>query len=373
MKITDVEAHNLTIPYPGEVRPAWQPGLVATSHNYTLVKIVTDEGIIGYGGTCGHVAAPIRAQVRPYLLGEDPMATERLARVYRNAAGGIWCIDMALWDIVGKAAGMPLHRMWGSYHSRVRAYVSAVEVGTPQSRTELAIHNRDLGFTAMKLRLHNDRVEDDLAILDACLDAAGDKLDFMVDANQATNLPSPERGVFWGYQRALLMARELEDRGVVWLEEPLPRYDFDNLIRLRESTGIKIAGGEKNQWLHEFRWLIENGVYDIIQGDPAMSEGVSQLRKVAAMAEMYHLEFAPHHGMGGLGLSAALNLACTVPGDTWLEVIYEPTTRTVECYQQLGGLLETRIWIDEDGYVPAPEGPGLGVKVNEEMIAKYKV
>jgi L-alanine-DL-glutamate epimerase-like enolase superfamily enzyme len=215
-------------------------------------------------------------------------------------------------------------------------------------------------------------MKDDLAILDTCRNAVQYEMDIMVDANQATNLPCPERGVFWGYRRAFEMAKELDARKVLWLEEPLPRYDFDNLVRLREATDIKIAGGEKNQGLHEFRWLIERGVYDIIQPDPAMSEGVSQLRKVAAMAEMHHLEFVPHHGMSGLGLAAALNLACTVPCQTWLEVMYEPTTRTIECYQQLGGIIESKIWIDSEGYVTAPERPGLGVEVNEDMIKKYE-
>jgi L-alanine-DL-glutamate epimerase-like enolase superfamily enzyme len=225
----------------------------------------------------------------------------------------------------------------------------------------------------MKLRLHNEEMAEDLAIVDACLTATQGKMRFMVDANQATSLPCPLPGVRWNYQRALRMARELEARGVLWLEEPLTRYDFDNLIRLREATGIAIAGGEKNQGLHEFRWLIERGVYDIIQPDCAMSEGVSQLRKVAAMAEMYQRDFVPHHSMSGIGLAAVVHLACTFPGQTWLELMYEPTTRTIEAYQQLGGILESKLWIDPEGYVVAPDRPGLGVVLNERMIARYAV
>ncbi|MBW1961182.1 MAG: mandelate racemase/muconate lactonizing enzyme family protein [Deltaproteobacteria bacterium] len=373
MKIVGVIADNLTIPYPGEFRPAWQPGLVVTSHDFTLVRVVTDEGITGVGGTSGHLAGTVDSQVTPYLIGEDPFATERLARIYRNAGSGIWCIDMALWDIIGKAAGLPLYKLWGHYHDRIPAYASAVEVGTPESRAELALHYKELGFKAMKLRLHNEKMKDDLALLDACKKATKGQMDFMVDANQATNLPSPEPGVRWDYQRALKMARELESRGVIWLEEPLGRYDFDNLIRLREATEIYIAGGEKNQKLHEFRWLIENRVYDIIQPDPAMSEGVSQLRKVAALAEMYQILLIPHHGLSGIGLSAALHLAATFPNLTWLEMIYEPKTRTLESYQMLGGILESRIWIDKEGFVAPPDGPGLGVIINERTIEKYKV
>jgi len=202
----------------------------------------------------------------------------------------------------------------GHYHDKIPAYASAVEVGTLEDRAELATHYQEIGFKAMKLRLHSESIDDDLAILDACLDATNSKMDFMADANQATNLPSPEAGVRWDYHRALRMARELESRKVLWLEEPLQRYDLDNLVRLRESTEIKIAGGEKNQRLHEFRRLIERRVYDIIQPDPAMSEGMSQLRKVAAMAELFQIEVVPHHGMSGIGLSSALHYACTLSG-----------------------------------------------------------
>ncbi len=372
MRIIDVVANNLTIPYPGQVRPAWQPGLVVTSHNFTLVRIVTDEGITGVGGTSGHVAGAVSTQIKPYLIGEDPFATESLARIYRNA-GGIWCIDMALWDIIGKKAELPLYKLWGHRRNRIPAYASAVEMGTPDDRAELALHYQGLGFKAIKLRLHNERMADDLEILDACLKATKGQMDYMVDANQATNLPCLEQGVIWDYQRALRMARELGARGVLWLEEPLSRYDFENLIRLREATEISIAGGEKNQGLHEFRWLIERGVYDIIQPDCAMSEGVSQLRKIAALAEIYKRDFVPHHSMSGIGLAAVVHLACTFPGTTWLELMYEPSTRTIEAYQQLGGILESRIWIDDEGYVTAPDRPGLGVILNEERIARYAV
>ncbi|HEX7550912.1 MAG TPA: mandelate racemase/muconate lactonizing enzyme family protein, partial [Candidatus Methylomirabilis sp.] len=344
-----------------------------SSHNFTLVRIVTDEGIVGVGGTSGHLAGVIAAQVKPYLVGEDPFATERLARVYRSAGSGIWCVDMALWDIIGKVANLPLYRLWGHYRDRIPAYASAVEMGTPQDRAELVRHYQGLGFKTAKLRLHSETIAADLAILDAGIRATGGAMTFIVDANQATSLPCPEPGVRWDYRRALKMAHELEARGVLWLEEPLPRYDFDGLIRLREATEIYTAGGEKNQGLHEFRWLIEQGVYDIIQPDCAMSEGVSQLRKVAALAEMHKRHFVPHHSMSGIGLAAAIHLACTFPGMTWLELMYEPTTRTIESYQQLGGILESRIWIDADGAVAAPEGPGLGVILNEKMIAKYAV
>jgi D-galactarolactone cycloisomerase len=368
-RIRDVTAVNLEIPFEVGFRPAWRPGLVSHSRRFTLVSVTIDGGVKGWAGTDGHHAAVIDRDVRPYLVDQDVAATERHARVLRNA-GGMWFIDVALWDIIGQLAGLPLYRLWGSARDSVRAYASAAQLGTPTDRVELAHHYAELGFRAMKIRFHHDRIEDDLALLDAVREAHPE-LTLMVDANQATDLPAPEQGVIWDYRRALRVAAELEQRGVLWLEEPLSRYDFDNLRRLRDNTDIYIAGGEYNRGLHEFRWMIEQGVYDIIQGDGTVSEGVSQIRKAAAMAELFHRMFAPHHGLSGLGLAAMLHLACSIPGPTWLELMYEPPTRTLETYQQLGGILQTPIQVGRDGEVCPPGRPGLGVEVDETVIVKY--
>lgn len=370
-RIAQVRATDLEIPYEVGFRPAWRPGLVSRSRRFTLVRVTTEEGRTGWAGTDGHHAAVIDRDVTPYLVGADVTATERHARVLRNA-GGMWFVDMAFWDVIGQVAGLPLYRLWGAARDSVPAYASSAELGTPEDRVELARHYAELGFRAMKIRFHRDRVEDDLAALDAVLDAVPG-MGMMVDANQATELPAPERGVIWDYRRALRVATELERRGVLWLEEPLARYDFDTLARLRAETALDIAGGEYNRGLHEYRWMIEKGVYDIIQGDGTVSEGVSQMRKVAAMAELFGRRFVPHHGLSGLGLAAMLHLACSIAGPTWLELMYEPPTRTLRTYQQLGGILRTSITVDADGEVRPPDRPGLGIEVDEDMIAKYAV
>lgn len=370
MKITNIEATDLEIPYPTPFKPAWQPGLVRYSRGFTIVKIETSEGIIGYTGRDGHYASTVETEVKPYMIGKSVYETEEHARIFRNA-NGMWFLDLAIWDIIGKSAGLPLYKLWGYARNKVKAYASASELGTAKNRVEVAKHYKSQGFQALKIRFHNDHLEDDLNILDQVMEAVPD-MDIMVDANQAEmNIPSPKQGVVWDYRRAFATAKELEKRGVIWLEEPLSRYDFDNLIRLRKNTNIYIAGGEMYRGLHEFRWLIEKGVYDIIQPDCAMSEGISQLRKVAGMAEINKTHFVPHHGLSGLGLAAVVHISCSTPGMSWIEMMYEPNTRTIETYQQLGGIIETSIWIDDEGYVHAPEQPGLGVTVNEEMMKKY--
>jgi D-galactarolactone cycloisomerase len=369
--IEAVEATDLELPYTAPFRPAWRPGLVSTSRRFTFVVLRTRQGLSGYAGTDGHHAALVQRDVAPYLVGTPVSATEQHAAVFRNA-GGMWFIDLALWDLIGKAAGLPLYRLWGWARDRLPAYASTCTVGTPEDRAELARHYRASGFRAMKLRFHHAELRDDLALLDAAR-AAAPELTFMVDANQATDLSSPERSPVWDHGHALRVAHALEERGVLWLEEPLSRYDFEHLARLCRETSISIAGGEYNRGLHEFRWLIENAVYDIVQADCTVSEGISQLRKIAAMAELCGRHFVPHHGLSGLGLAAQVHLACSTPGMSWAEIMYEPPTRTFEVYQQLGGILETCIGVDADGQVGPPQAPGLGVQVNERMISRYAV
>jgi hypothetical protein len=166
MKIADVRATNLDIPYRVPYRPAWQPGLVRMSREVTLVVVRTEDGIVGYAAADGHHAGNVARNVAPYLVGQDAWATERHARTFRNA-GGTWFIDQALWDIVGKAAGLPLYKLWGAIRDRVPAYASTAELGSPENRAALAQRYRAEGFRAMKLRFHHEELGDDLALLDA--------------------------------------------------------------------------------------------------------------------------------------------------------------------------------------------------------------
>lgn len=371
MKITEIRSWDLELPYPVPFKPSWQPGVERTSREYTLVAVTVEDGTIGYGGVDGYHRSEIERYVSPYLLGESVYETERHAEVLRSA-GFAWYIDLALWDIIGKIAGQPIHQIWGSARDKVLAYASTGARGNPAERAELVQHYADEGFKAAKIRFGNERMADDLAIFDA-VQQGNPGMEIMVDANQATNLPRKDDILRWDYARALTVARELHDRGAVWLEEPLPRYDIDGLVRLRENTEIHTAGGEKNRGLHEFQTLIARGAYDIIQPDPAMSEGMSQLRKVAAASELWNRHFIPHHGLSGFGLAASLQLCLTTPGLKYLEMMYEPPTRTIAAYQQLGGIITSKIWIDNDGYVSGSTRPGLGVDVDESQIDQYVV
>lgn len=371
LRIRAVESYNVQLPYEHEFRPSWQPGLVRDSREFTLVKVTTEGGVTGWSGADGHQAGAIDRWVAPYLVGLPITAAEFHATSLRHATAK-WFVDMALWDAIGKIAGLPLHRLWGSVRDKIPAYASTSTLRDPKCTAELASTYREACYKALKVRIHRDNLRDDLAVVDAIIDAVP-SMTIMVDANQATHLPSPSRDVPWDYYAAKTAADELADREVLWLEEPLPRHDLDGLARLTAETSIYIAGGEANTGLHEFRRLIDRRAYDIIQPDCTLSEGISQMRKIAAYTEMAGLHFVPHHGLSGLGLAATMHLACTIPGPMWLEMMDEPGVRPISEYQCLGGIIATPIEIDADGCVRPSERPGLGVEIDEDAIGEYRV
>lgn len=376
MKITAVEATLLDNPYPVAFRAAWRPDVVETSRIVTLVQVSTDAGIVGIGASGNDQVDRINDIAAPLLLGKDPFDTELHSGVIRHAHGA-WIIDMALCDIIGKAANLPLHHLWGTHQHRIKAYVSVVAKAPPEQRADDALRFLEQGFRAIKLRAHHETIAEDVRVVEVVRRAVGDRMEIMVDANQAGAASGPVSHptdlVRWDFNRALATARAYQDLDVIWLEEPLPRYQFENLTRLCDSVDIKIAGGEGNAGLHEFYWMLRDGVYDILQPDATTSEGLSQLRKIASAAELHDREFIPHHGANGIALAAHLQLCATLPNSPYVEYILDPPYRTVESYQQLHGIVTEPLLIDVDGLVPVPDGPGLGIQLNPDLITRYTI
>jgi L-alanine-DL-glutamate epimerase-like enolase superfamily enzyme len=336
-----------------------------------LVKLTTDDGLVGWGAP-GYAATPLLdSWVKPQLIGADPFNLEQHARMFR-AANGCWGVEIALWDIIGKATGQPLYRLWGGHSDRVTGYASCVELRSGDWRAQDAAARQAEGWRAMKLRLHDWTMQLDLGQVEAVRRAMGDDFVVLVDANQAQQpgTPHPEPGPVWTYERALQTARELQRLGVFWLEEPLERYDFDGLKQLCAAVEILIAGGENNRGLHELRWLVEQNIYDVIQPEAMVAETLSSLRKIAALGELHRKLVAPHHGGGGLGLIAHLHLACAIPNSTYFEMLHEPPQMSAADFQWY---LEEPVGVNAKGEILAPTKPGLGVQPDAEKLAHYQV
>jgi D-galactarolactone cycloisomerase len=377
MQITRIRSRVLDFPLDGEFRPAWMRGGVQTNLLMTLVEVETDEGVTGFGAADGgeEIAIAIDRLVAPSFIGRDPTQIEVLTEVLRDASvvgPPVYCMEVPLWDIIGKLAQLPVFKLWGGHDDRLLAYCATGELRSPEQRVVDVEAIAGEGFRAVKLRFHRPDPRDDLAVVEAVRDALGDRLELMVDANQAGVLPGVGGHERWDFQRALDVALELERLDVLWLEEPLGRHDYDGLRRLREKLGtLALAGGECNHGLHEFRLLIENGCYDVLQPDAVISEGIFQLWKVAALAESAHLQLVPHTWTNGIGLLANLHLAAAIPNCGWLEFPHEPGSGwTADAGNQM---LAERPWIDSDGYVRVPDRPGFGFLLDEERVDHYTV
>ena len=377
MKIDRITCRVVEFPLEREFHPAWARGRNQPSLLMVLIEVETDEGLIGVGAAHAGVEAAITIErfVAPYFVGQDPTQVERLVPVLRDAeilGAPVYCMEMPLWDLIGKMAGLPVARLWGGYSDRVRAYCATAEVRSPQQRVDDVHRMLAEGYQAVKFRFHLADPLEDLQVVEAVRDAVGDRIEIMVDANQAGVEPGHGGHRPWGFPMTLTVARELERLNVRWLEEPLPRHDYDGLRRLREKLDtLAIAGGEDNHGLHEFKLLVERGCYDILQPDALLSEGVGQMRKIAALAELSGLEVAPHTWGNGIGLMANLHLSAAIPNCPFLEFPHDPPSGwTAAARDQM--LMEP-LTIDREGCIRVPDRPGFGLVLDEERIARYTV
>jgi D-galactarolactone cycloisomerase len=187
----------------------------------------------------------------------------------------------------------------------------------------------------------------------------------MIDANQAQSAGNWQPGVQWDFKRAVETARALQQLKCYWLEEPLPRYDWDQLAELNRLVEIPIAGGENNRGLHEFLTMCRQNVFDILQPECMVLEGVTTVRKIGVLAETYGKRIVPHHGGGDLGTIAHLHLIASWRHAPYVELLHDPP---IGSYQHKFSIMENAPVVDADGSIPVPQGPGLGVEIRQDWI-----
>ncbi len=374
MKIARVSAEFLNVPLGAEFRPTWNPGVVQRSALTTLVRVETDEGHVGIGaGPCSGPAGArlIEDQFTRLLAGLDPLRIEEISRLTRPVANEYawpWAVEMAIWDLVGKALDQPVYKLLGGFSDALPAYASLGEWRDAETRLADVARLRDEGFRAVKLRFRDDQIADDLDLTRILRDAHPD-LTIMVDANQGHSMPGSARIRVWDVKTALHVADALAELEVAWLEEPLPRRQYRELAELTRMARLPIAGGELNLRMDEFAILIEKRCYDIIQIDAAFSEGIWGCRKVGAAAELFGLPCIPHTWSNGIGLLANLHLAASMPNCGWLELPYDPPAITHEGRDRL---LAAPLTVDADGMVRVPDRPGLGIELNDVVLQELR-
>lgn len=251
----------------------------------------------------------------------------------------------------------------------MRAYASTVELGTAARRAADAVGFADEGFRGLKLRLHHDTLAADLALCEAVRAAVGDRLVLMADANQA-RAAAKGHGVRWTYERARDTARALVELGFAWLEEPLAGDDLDGLTRLRAEVGLPIAGGEREAGYERLATLAASEAFDIVQPDAVSGEAVSRFVGLAAVARARGARLVPYHGGGGVAAWAHLHLTAGQGDGGWFELIRDRPGET-PWPEQLAP--RPAIAIDASGDVVAPPEAGLGVALDDDLLAAHTV
>jgi D-galactarolactone cycloisomerase len=370
LRITELRAFPVSFPIAPANRVALGIG-TAVKKDAVLVRVTTDEGLVGWGEAHhgrAHttVAKLIETTLRQLVLGMDADDVvgvwEKMYR-YQLASHGMGAgaclamsgIDMALWDLRGKAAGVPLYRLLGGSRKAIPAYAGGVSLGyqPPDTLIQEADKSIKQGYKAIKLRV-GDTPTKDIERLRAVREAFGGELVILTDANIGCSLE---------HVRRLMPVLDALDIG--WLEEPFPAHDYRSYREAKALGRTPLAAGENHYTRYEFNRVIEDGAISVLQPDLSKSGGITECLRIAALASAWKLPVHPHSSMTGLNHAASIHFLAAIDNGGYFEGDVSKANR----YRD--ELVENPGAIDRDGNVWPLEGPGLGLEVDEGFIAKH--
>ncbi|MFI5003280.1 MAG: enolase C-terminal domain-like protein [Reyranellales bacterium] len=363
MKITDV---SLTL-FAWDDIPATQYGQhsrFSGSSALGLLRIRTDDGVEGnaFLGSASNSAAVdgqgLISHLKPVLMGKDPLHREALVQdLWRKqrVAGvrAIGAVDVALWDLLGKAVGHPIHRLLGTYRESVPAYASSAVLPSPSAYAQEAMEYKEYGWAAYKIHPPTQWKED-IKVCEAVRKAVGDYT-IMLDSTWSYDYPA-----------ALRVGRAAEEMGFFWYEDPLADQDIYNYVKLKQHLSIPILATEYPiTGLDSYQPWIMLQATDFLRGDVAVKGGITTLVKAAHLAESFRMNFEAHHGGNSLNNVANLHVIAAIKNTTYFEVLLPDVA------QKYG--LEHDIAVGRDGMVHVPNGPGLGAAIDFKLIERKKV
>ncbi len=381
MKIVDVKTHVLSTPLDEPF--AFSMGWV-TKRGTMIVELITDEGITGWGESLCHGLQPpeiaetiVQTALKPIVVGADPFDVDVLwERMYNltrpfgqkgAVPNAISAVDIAIWDCLGRALGKPVHKLLGgAYRSEVQPYATGFyrveNKKYPEAAVEEAKAHRAKGFTAMKLKT-GFGVEEDIRYIWGVREGIGPDVRLMIDANHAYNVSSARK-----------ILKAIEDANIYWFEEPISPEDIDGYRELKNLTGTYLAAGENEFTKIGFREWVSKRAVDILQPDLCSAGGFTECRKIAALAQAWHMTLVPHVWASGIGLAASLQFLATVPPAPLALKPIEPMLeydQSSHPFRQ--DLIFNGINMQPNGMVKIPDTPGIGVEINREIIERYEV
>jgi L-alanine-DL-glutamate epimerase-like enolase superfamily enzyme len=372
LKIADITAIPTSFPLPKGSSVRLGIGR-AVKRDAIVVRVRTQSGLVGYGESHagrapGAVALLINTTLRALVLGMD--ATDVVGvwnRIYSRqlASHGMGAgaslamsgLDMALWDIRGKAVGWPLYKLLGGAQRAIPAYAGGVSLGFQDPKDLLAeakVHI-DAGYRAIKLRL-GDNVREDIRRVEAARDAFGDEIEILTDANTGYTVEDARR-----------VMPALEDLDVRWLEEPFPAHDYRSYVAARTFSTTPLAAGENHFTRFEFSRLIDDGIVDVIQPDLSKSGGITECLRIAAMASAHKLPVHPHTSMTGINMAATIHFLAAIDNAGY----FEGDVSRANLFRD--ELTSRPFELGKDGAVRPLEAPGIGIEVDEKFLESHPV
>lgn len=359
MKISDLRIRAYSAPYE---TPIINGKYTYTSTDIVICEVLTDEGVTGTGWAHGaDLVVDTMRSLRDRIVGEDPFNVERiwemmyLPKVYGRksfATRAISAVDIAMWDIMGKASGRPVRQLLGGFADKVPAYIAGgyYEKGKDHSglRAEMQ-RNLATGAKAIKMKIGLLPIKEDIERIDVVREIIGSDIKLLVDANNAYNRID-----------AFKMGKELDKRDIYWFEEPLHPEDLEGCAELRRRIDTPIAVGENEYTRWGFKQLIDAGCAEVLNADAQVLGGITEWKKVADLAMASHIMVAPHGDQ-----EIHTHLVSAVPNGLIAEY-YDSNTNAL-----LKDMFVSNIRLDAGGNVSAPDAPGLGVEIQFNKIEKY--
>nr|WP_255663965.1 mandelate racemase/muconate lactonizing enzyme family protein [Nitratireductor sp. B36] len=355
-------------------------GWLYTTRNTCLVEIETDDGVVGWGECYGPSAVArsfIETQLGSQIIGRDPFDVEVIWEHLYNrikdygqtgmAIAAISGIDIALWDIIGKVCGKPVHKLiGGAFRTQVQAYATGLYFIDMDKVIEESVEEAEKfvaeGFRAIKMKIGLGSHKKDIQRVAAVRDAIGPDIRLMVDANHCYSVPN-----------AIRLGRMLEAFDIDWFEEPISPEDVDGYIEVSRALDMAVAGGENDFTRWGFRDKIVRKAMDIVQPDVCAAGGLTECKKIAALASAHGVECVPHAWGSAVGLSATIHFLASLP-DQPPCLVPQPVLLEFEQEENpFRDFLAVDPIVQKDGFVPVPQGPGLGIEIDREIIAKYRV
>ncbi len=361
MKIVEVKTY--TPSYPVQ-KPFSNAMRTTRERAFGIVEIITDSGITGWGEGA---TVPARRAIDAHVIGKNPFYNEVIWEALHKQGvdtAAISAIDIALWDIMGKALDQPIHHLLGgTFRDQVQAYATGLfRRDVPDHTAALVAEARgyaDQGFKAMKMKV-GFGAHYDIKNVAAVRRAIGDDILFAVDAN-------------CGYDRASAIAvgQRLAENNLMWFEEPISADDVEGYVEIRRALNMPISGAEQLRGRWAFRRMIQEHALDIIQPDICVCGGFTEYRKIAAMASANHVRVIPHMFGTAIRLAATLHLLAAQPDSPRA---LEPFPALLE-FDMSENALRTGLAKEpithNGGIVKVPQGPGLGIEINRELLVKY--